>query len=176
MCSSPRLIAAYHALHRLSMPRHPPNALLIRSRTLDRSPCDDTHQMSENREQMSELLTQVPVFPDLVCAMTRESAHANTHTVGDRCQRSEDRYQKRHPPIRAGIRHRPVSSQPDNPRRVFPQGKTGASPVCQNPLHVCKNRIRCQRTDVRHPSRTPQHNNLTNNGLTPAIDARRPSF
>jgi hypothetical protein len=28
MCSSPRLIAAYHDLHRLSMPRHPPCALL----------------------------------------------------------------------------------------------------------------------------------------------------
>ena len=27
-CSSPRLIAAYHDLHRLSMPRHPPCALL----------------------------------------------------------------------------------------------------------------------------------------------------
>ena len=27
-CSSPRLIAAYHVLHRLSMPRHPPCALL----------------------------------------------------------------------------------------------------------------------------------------------------
>ena len=35
--SSPRLIAAYHVLHRLSAPRHPPNAL----KTLDRShdPC-----------------------------------------------------------------------------------------------------------------------------------------
>ncbi len=31
--SSPRLIAAYHVLHRLSAPRHPPNAL----KTLDRS-------------------------------------------------------------------------------------------------------------------------------------------
>ena len=28
VCSSPRLIAAYHDLHRLSMPRHPPCALL----------------------------------------------------------------------------------------------------------------------------------------------------
>ena len=28
VCSSPRLIAAYRALHRLSMPRHPPCALL----------------------------------------------------------------------------------------------------------------------------------------------------
>ena len=31
--SSPRLIAAYYVLHRLCMPRHPPNAL----KTLDRS-------------------------------------------------------------------------------------------------------------------------------------------
>ena len=27
--SSPRLIAACHVLHRLSMPRHPPNALMM---------------------------------------------------------------------------------------------------------------------------------------------------
>ena len=27
MCSSPKLIAAYHVLHRLSEPRHPPYAL-----------------------------------------------------------------------------------------------------------------------------------------------------
>jgi len=33
--SSPRLIAAYHVLHRLCMPRHPPNALT----TLNRSHC-----------------------------------------------------------------------------------------------------------------------------------------
>ena len=33
--SSPTLIAAYHVLHRLCMPRHPPNALT----TLDRSHC-----------------------------------------------------------------------------------------------------------------------------------------
>jgi hypothetical protein len=33
--SSPKLIAAYHVLHRLSAPRHPPNAL----KTLDHSHC-----------------------------------------------------------------------------------------------------------------------------------------
>lgn len=33
--SSPRLIAAYHVLHRLCMPRHPPNALI----SLNRSHC-----------------------------------------------------------------------------------------------------------------------------------------
>src|SRR6476469_1072793 len=39
--SSPRLIAAYHVLHRLSAPRHPPNALM----TLDRSheQCSSLH-------------------------------------------------------------------------------------------------------------------------------------
>ena len=28
VCTSPRLIAAYHVLHRLSVPRHPPFALI----------------------------------------------------------------------------------------------------------------------------------------------------
>jgi hypothetical protein len=27
--NSPKLIAAYHVLHRLSVPRHPPNALIV---------------------------------------------------------------------------------------------------------------------------------------------------
>jgi hypothetical protein len=27
--NSPELIAAYHVLHRLSVPRHPPNALVV---------------------------------------------------------------------------------------------------------------------------------------------------
>src|ERR671927_1527686 len=29
VCSSPKLIAAYHVLHRLSDPRHPPYALML---------------------------------------------------------------------------------------------------------------------------------------------------
>ncbi len=33
---SPRLIAAYHVLHRLSAPRHPPNALMTLDRSHDR--------------------------------------------------------------------------------------------------------------------------------------------
>ena len=42
--NSPELIAAYHVLHRLSVPRHPPNAL----KTLDRShhPCSPHSQGS----------------------------------------------------------------------------------------------------------------------------------
>ena len=38
--SSPRLIAAYHVLHRLSAPRHPPNALKALDRSHDRCPRD----------------------------------------------------------------------------------------------------------------------------------------
>ena len=36
--SSPKLIAAYHVLHRLSAPRHPPNALKALDRSHDRWP------------------------------------------------------------------------------------------------------------------------------------------
>src|SRR3954464_11759563 len=36
--SSPRLIAAYHVLHRLSAPRHPPNALATLDHSHDRCP------------------------------------------------------------------------------------------------------------------------------------------
>src|SRR3954464_11384105 len=36
--SSPRLIAAYHVLHRLSAPRHPPNALKALDHSHDRCP------------------------------------------------------------------------------------------------------------------------------------------
>ena len=152
------------------MPRHPPNALLIRSRTLDRSPCDDTHQMSESREQMSEVLTQVPVFPDLVCAMTRESAHANTHTVGDRCQRSEDRCQGE-PRTLSQISGSVTDPFFDNPTIIAaPSRKERPAhrrlPKPSSRLQRTVSDVRKQMSDVRHRSQTPQHNNLTNTQST----------
>ena len=33
VCTSPKLIAAYHVLHRLSVPRHPPSALISLTKT-----------------------------------------------------------------------------------------------------------------------------------------------
>src|SRR5271168_4856930 len=45
---SPRLIAAYHVLHRLSAPRHPPNTLLA----LDYA----RNQKTEDRKQRTEEL------------------------------------------------------------------------------------------------------------------------
>src|SRR3982751_1347635 len=48
--SSPRLIAAYHVLHRLSAPRHPPNALKTLDRSHDRCPPlgSDAHRVQKD--------------------------------------------------------------------------------------------------------------------------------
>ncbi len=63
--SSPRLNAACHVLHRLSMPRHPPNAL----QTLDHTQphAGSKGQISEVRFQMSESrqLKQPPITPNV---------------------------------------------------------------------------------------------------------------
>jgi len=57
--SSPRLIAAYHVLHRLSAPRHPPNALKALDRSHDRCP---QHSSCKTR---SERPLCLPNRPDL---------------------------------------------------------------------------------------------------------------
>src|SRR5271169_5204211 len=59
--SSPRLIAAYHVLHRLSAPRHPPDTLM----TLDCSHNQRAFggQTTENREQM--IIFICPLSSDL---------------------------------------------------------------------------------------------------------------
>ena len=55
--SSPRLIAAYHVLHRLSAPRHPPNALKTLDRSHDRcpffweSPLGQTQKTTRSKKQ-----------------------------------------------------------------------------------------------------------------------------
>ena len=76
--SSPRLIAAYHVLHRLCMPRHPPNALT----TLDRSHCRCPSFAgfatcpSRSRERLANLTRRthrsVPADPPSVLAGTEE--------------------------------------------------------------------------------------------------------
>ena len=58
VCSSPRLIAAYHDLHRLSMPRHPPCALLrLISVSIDKSlrqitRCDPPHGVDSSHPDL----------------------------------------------------------------------------------------------------------------------------
>ena len=48
--SSPRLIAAYHVLHRLSAPRHPPNALKALDRSHDRCPRDQLAKTYDQKD------------------------------------------------------------------------------------------------------------------------------
>ena len=51
--SSPRLIAAYHVLHRLSAPRHPPNALKALDRFRDRCPFFVTRSLRIQRKNLT---------------------------------------------------------------------------------------------------------------------------
>ncbi len=51
---SPRLIAAYHVLHRLSAPRHPPNALMTLDRSHDRCSLRHTTRVCRSRKAPSE--------------------------------------------------------------------------------------------------------------------------
>ena len=75
--SSPRLIAAYHVLHRLSAPRHPPNALKALDRSHDRCP----------RDQLAKTRSERPL-----CLPNRSDL---TRTIGDRtlacCRMSSSR-------------------------------------------------------------------------------------
>ena len=68
--SSPRLIAAYHVLHRLSAPRHPPNALKALDRSHDRCPRD---QLAKTR---SERPLCLPNRSDLIRAIGDRTEHA----------------------------------------------------------------------------------------------------
>src|SRR5687768_4321868 len=68
--SSPRLIAAYHVLHRLSAPRHPPNALKALDHSHDRCPprppWKDDSDAHHQKDQSSDLSEDVclPNTPD----------------------------------------------------------------------------------------------------------------
>ena len=53
--SSPRHIAAYHVLHRLSAPRHPPNALKTLDRSHRRCPLLDTAR-TDRKDQLASLI------------------------------------------------------------------------------------------------------------------------
>ena len=57
--SSPRLIAAYHVLHRLCMPRHPPDAL----KTLDRSHCQCPSGHDRNGQRRFRPVRESPGRP-----------------------------------------------------------------------------------------------------------------
>ena len=78
--SSPRLIAAYHVLHRLSAPRHPPNALKALDRSHDRCPplgrVHDLTEVAAGHRQKDQLLRtrQAPVRSGTECWFSRPPA------------------------------------------------------------------------------------------------------
>ena len=49
ICSSPKLIAAYHVFHRLLVPRHPPCALLRLTSSQSRSDCSSSVKTRSSR-------------------------------------------------------------------------------------------------------------------------------
>ncbi len=68
---SPRLFAACHVLHRLSVPRHPPDALLSSSPTLSpkRARPENRGQRSEDRWDTTHQSRCLPSAPPVRCAL-----------------------------------------------------------------------------------------------------------
>jgi hypothetical protein len=100
--SSPRLIAAYHVLHRLSAPRHPPNALKTLDRSHDRCPPlgSDAHRVQKDhfRSQTPERpRAGAPMIGNGACRtrpirlQAAGAASSLGHVPSSRCQTSADR-------------------------------------------------------------------------------------
>jgi hypothetical protein len=95
--NSPWLIAAYDVLHRLSAPRHPPNAL----KTLDRSHyrCPPARQQTESHFRKDQLLrgrvrSQAVKSVNLATCPGNPPGHSNK-TFSSRCRIARARPRKR---------------------------------------------------------------------------------
>src|SRR5919202_1776602 len=75
--SSPGLIAAYHVLHRLSAPRHPPNALKALDRSHDRCPGDPCGSRGHGHKKTSGRILSDPA---VVCLPNAPGTAAFTAT------------------------------------------------------------------------------------------------
>jgi hypothetical protein len=82
--SSPRLIAAYHVLHRLSAPRHPPNALIALDRSHDRCPHLSTRTSVRKDHACRHARTNAPLRGcELVSGRCRYPASPNMASLHD---------------------------------------------------------------------------------------------
>ena len=89
--SSPRLIAAYHVLHRLSAPRHPPNALKALDRSRDRCPLVNDSRSCRHRDTVTKrpVLLRFPAEEQLLAERHRPGsafAAADGHIPSSRCR------------------------------------------------------------------------------------------
>ena len=90
--NSPELIAAYHVLHRLSVPRHPPNALVV----LDLTFCQRSDDHEDHHIRLVPCRGRPPLetasLPFPTTPPRRRSAELDFQTSSDeRCQRANSR-------------------------------------------------------------------------------------
>ena len=108
--SSPRLIAAYHVLLRLCMPRHPPNALT----TLDRSHCQCSSSKPPPKETAKPptFYKRFVTMPSTCSIRSLKRCHAERHP--GRILRPASRDQIRG----CAVRQHPPERQSDNGQAV----------------------------------------------------------
>ena len=152
---SPRLFAACHVLHRLSVPRHPPDALLV----LRPRPAPSTPRPS-CRGQMSEVRCQTAASDhaaERVCLVLRHPL-LDLDRPGPLCANFA-------PPMLAHRQtHTHAQARPHPPQRVM------AGPASRSRLASRFQQIRGQRTEDR-PDGPSRPLSVTTRGP----DARRPS-
>ena len=88
--NSPKLIAAYHVLHRLSVPRHPPNALLVLDLTFvsEMTICIVITARSVQGTTPTTRTASLPFLPPHLGDGARKSRLLRPHTSDKRCQRT----------------------------------------------------------------------------------------
>ena len=92
VCTSPTLIAAYHVLHRLPVPRHPPNALSSLTEKLfcftDRQVVPSSFRSQLITEQY-HFFSEADIVPRLVSRESRTQYHSLADGIAvSNCQRS----------------------------------------------------------------------------------------
>jgi len=118
---------------------------------------------SDVRGQMSDVRHRP--LPRRVRDVTGIRSCEHTRSVTDvRDQRTDVRANPELLASRLRIRHRPVFDRPTINAASTPKEKTSASPVAETLFTFARtvSDVREQMSDVRHRSRTPQHNNPTN--------------
>jgi hypothetical protein len=114
---SPKLFAGCHVLRRLSVPRHPPNALTYRSRT-SRSPYANTHA-SEHGNRIHTNTHGLPTAAAL-STLSRQLSARSRSLITDR---------RRPMAVEDPLQHPTITAPPPHRGDVRIDG-------CQNPLHA----------------------------------------
>jgi hypothetical protein len=148
---SPRLFAACYVLHRLSVPRHPPDALILRSST----PHPTTNTIARARLRRSAR-GRASDAPDLIRGLSDPSRMVPRTRSGAPCIRRQNPRTHNAPSL-------PEEPSPEAatlllPRRHFPadtpRAEPGTRPSRRNPLPRARRRLppRSRHNSSLHPS------------------------